>query len=148
MEMSSGAGAGAAAAGGIGMAGSLGIGAGIGLLKGLLIDGPAAERQRKLQAATARFSPWTGLKPEPVKEADTVGDVLQGGTQAAMLQQSMQNAAADRGLKDAQSKWLNAGGTPQYTAAMTQTAPQNPNFMYGPDSQVPTGYKSKWLGSF
>lgn len=147
MEMSSGAGAGAAAAGGIGMAGSLGIGAGIGLLKGLLIDGPAAERQRKLQAATARFSPWTGLKPEPVKEADPAGSAATFGVQGMGIQQSLQNSAAQQKLLEAQSNWLNAGGAPQYTAAMN-AVPQNPNFTYSPDSQVPTGYKSKWLGSF
>lgn len=72
-----------------------GIGAGGGLLKSFLSDQPRAERQRKLAAETARYSPWTGMNPQAVQEADPFGSALQFGTTGAMLGQGLQSQAAN-----------------------------------------------------
>lgn len=50
-----------------------------GLLKGQLIDKPRERRDRTLAAETQRYSPWTGLRANPVREADPFGSMLQGG---------------------------------------------------------------------
>lgn len=95
------------------------IGAGAGLLKSEAIDAPKADRQRKLAAETQRYSPWTGLKANPVQEADPVGSALQFGATGAQLSSGMQNADAQKGLMEAQTNWLNKGGKPQYAAALS-----------------------------
>lgn len=58
------------------------IGAGLGMLKSELFDRPKEQRERNLQAATAALSPWTGMKAQPVKEADAMAAALQGGMAA------------------------------------------------------------------
>lgn len=97
------------------------IGAGAGLLKAEAVDAPAASRQRTLAAATQRYSPWTGLKADPVKDADPAGSMLQFGATGAALGQGMQNATAQQGLAQAQTRWLNSGGSPMYTQAAGAT---------------------------
>lgn len=62
-----------------------------GLGKSLLIDAPKADRQRKLAAETARYSPWTGMAPQQVEEADPIGSAMQFGTTGAMLGQGIEN---------------------------------------------------------
>lgn len=98
------------------------IGAGTGLLKSELIDRPKEGRQRALAAETARMSPWTGLKPEPIQEADPFGSAIQGGMSGASFGQNMEDQASKKQLMEAQTSWLNRGGAPQYTAA-TSVAP-------------------------
>ena len=66
--------------------------AGLGLIKGLTLDKSKADRQRKLAAETARYSPWTGMAPSAVEEADPFGSAMQGGVSGAMLGQGVQNA--------------------------------------------------------
>ncbi len=65
------------------------IGAGMGYLKN-----QEAKRQenadRELAAATIENSPWTGMKPNPIRRAgSTMGSVFGGGVQGAMLGQSL-----------------------------------------------------------
>lgn len=60
-----------------------------GLAKSAAIDVPAAARQRKLAAATQRFSPWTGMQAGPVKEADPLGSALSFGLTGLSLDQNM-----------------------------------------------------------
>lgn len=76
------------------------IGGGSMLLKSELIDAPKAERQRKLAAETQRYSPWTGLKANPVQEADPFGSTLQGAAAGA-------SAGSQMKLQNAQADWLN-----------------------------------------
>lgn len=64
----------------------LAVGAGLGLLK-YGADAQKEKKDRELQAATARLSPWTGMHPGAVKSADLLGNVLQGGTAGAMFGQ-------------------------------------------------------------
>ena len=61
----------------------LAIGGGLGLGKHALEAGAAA-RDRKLQAETARYSPWTGLKPQKTQDPNIFGNLLQGATVASM----------------------------------------------------------------
>jgi hypothetical protein len=95
----------------------LAIGLGAGLLKSEAIDRPAANRQRKLAAETQKYSPWTGLKAEEVKEPNAMGDMLTFGATGAQLGAGLQNAEASKGLMKAQQNWLSRGGSPMYTAA-------------------------------
>lgn len=56
-----------------------------GLLKSELVDKPRARKDRQLQAKTAELSPWTGMKPSAVKEADPFGTALQFGSAGALM---------------------------------------------------------------
>lgn len=71
------------------------IGAAAGGLKSAAIDAPAAARERKLQAATTAFSPWTGLKGAAPRNVDPFGNMLKFGATGAGLEQSI--GAADQG---------------------------------------------------
>jgi hypothetical protein len=74
--------------------GMAGIMAALGLAKSAFVDAPAAERQRQLAAETMRYSPYTGMTPNAVKEADPFGSAFQFGfTGAALGQGAEQNQA-------------------------------------------------------
>lgn len=62
------------------------IGALVGLAK-TYADQEKEKRQRKVEAETARWSPWTKMQPNPVHGADLFGNVLQGGTTGALFGQ-------------------------------------------------------------
>lgn len=55
------------------------------------VDRGKEERDRKLQAATALYSPWTGMQAQPVHEADLFGDVLQGATAGGQMGQNVES---------------------------------------------------------
>lgn len=76
------------------------IGAGAGLLKSQLVDKPKEERERRIAVAQARYSPWTGIKPQEVQEADPFGSMFQGGTAGLALGQGMDTANAQQGYQD------------------------------------------------
>ena len=91
---------------------TIGLLAGAGLLKSELVDRPREERQRQQAANTMRYSPWTGMAPNAVQEADPFGSAIQGGLTGAMLSQSQQKIDADiasQKAKDAAERSL-AGG--------------------------------------
>jgi hypothetical protein len=76
---------------------TIGLLAGLG--KSMLVDQPKEQRQRKLASQTQLYSPWTGLKAQPVQDADTFGSALQGVTAGAMYKQGQQaNDRADQEL--------------------------------------------------
>lgn len=89
----------------LGLMGGLALG---GLTKSLAIDAPRADRQRKLQAETTRYSPWTGLTGQAPQEADPFGSTMQGLTGGAMLGSSMNAANKANALTDAQTAYLDA----------------------------------------
>jgi len=61
------------------------LGVGGGAAKHITTDVPIAEKQRKLQGATTRYSPWTGMEaPEP-SQPNLFGNILQGGVTGAQL---------------------------------------------------------------
>lgn len=108
----------------------LAIGAGAGLLKSELVDKPKENYQRKLAAATQRYSPWTGLKAGPIELADPLGSALQYGTTGAQMGNAYNMSQAQQG-------WLNRGGSPTYTASMNGNQPAGynglqPDFLAGP----------------
>ena len=81
-------------------------GAGLGLAKSAFIDKPQADKQRKLAAATAAYSPWTGMTPQMPKDVDYLGPALQAGMTGAMLGQSMQSAENATQLGKLQQQYL------------------------------------------
>jgi hypothetical protein len=89
-----------------------------GLLKSELVDQPREERDRKLAGATQRYSPWTGLKANPIREADPVGTAMQFGTTGLMLGNNAQALEQQKALQAAQVGWLNRGGSAVTSAAM------------------------------
>lgn len=59
------------------------LGGGLGAVKHFAADAPIAEKQRKIQGATTRYSPWTGMKaPEP-SQPNLFSSVFQGGLAGA-----------------------------------------------------------------
>lgn len=80
----------------------LAIAAGVSLLKDKLVDQPRADRQRKLAAATQRFSPWTHLTADPVKDPNPLGDALTAGVTGAMVGQGIENSQAQNAFLDRQ----------------------------------------------
>lgn len=68
------------------------IGAGVGAAKSELIDRPREERQRKMAAEMAIYSPWTGMDATKMipGETDAFGSALQGATSGMMMGQGMQ----------------------------------------------------------
>lgn len=64
------------------------LGAGLGVAKSELFDRPREARQRKAAAATAQWSPWTGMRPGAVQEADPFNAALQGALAGAVFGQA------------------------------------------------------------
>lgn len=103
------------------------IGAGVGVGKNLLFDAPRERKDRELAAATARYSPWTGMQPQQVQRADMLGNAMQGGMTGAMLGQSMDAQASQKGLIDAQkSAGVAASQGAPGSAPMANAAPYQP----------------------
>ena len=65
------------------------VGAMMGAAKHYMADVPAEEADRKLAAETARYSPWTGMKPGQIKRANGVGTITQGAATGALLGSSL-----------------------------------------------------------
>lgn len=106
----------------------------VGAAKSEVIDRPKENRARKLKAETQRYSPWTGLKGEEVKEADPFGSALQFGASGASMGSAMEQANLDKALADR----LNTGGSLGGTGANLAARDRNPwNF----------GSKSSYLGT-
>lgn len=87
---------------------TIGVMAGLGLAKSELIDRPREERQRRQAANTMRYSPWTGMAPGAIQEADPLGTAMESGLTGAMLSQNQQKLDAGK-AKDAAEANL-AGG--------------------------------------
>lgn len=65
-----------------------------GAAKSEVIDKPKEQRDRKLAAETIRWSPWTGMHPGPIQQADPAGSAVNWGLMGAQLGQSQANSAA------------------------------------------------------
>lgn len=123
---------------------ALAIGAGVGLLKSEMIDRPKEQRQRALAASTQRYSPWTGLKANPIQEADPVGSALTYGSTGAQMGANMQDSAAKNNLMNAQSQWLK--NNPSSYSAAAPMATGAGSYNYSPGIMAPTSYNSPWYG--
>lgn len=60
--------------------------AGLGGVKGIA-DMVKEGKDRDVQAATTKWSPWTGMKAEAPKRADLIGNVMQGGMAGLLMNQ-------------------------------------------------------------
>ena len=96
------------------------IGAGAGLLKSVAVDAPREGRDRKLQAARIRYSPFKAVPLNQIRESDPFGSALSFGATGASLGsnisaakgQEATNAAVLKNL-DAQTEYYkNVGWTP------------------------------------
>jgi hypothetical protein len=68
----------------------VGLGMGLlGLMKSKSIDEPRANRERDLAAKTQELSPWTGLRANPVNEANPLDDFMQYGATGLMIGDKM-----------------------------------------------------------
>lgn len=123
------------------------IGLGAGLGKSMLIDQPREERQRQLEATKALYSPWTGMQPGQVQEADPFGSAMQGAMAGLMYeQQAGQQKLGQELLKkqgqliDAQTGMYNqmasAGRSPAVVAGASQ-APSAIEQGLGPAMPMP-----------
>lgn len=54
-----------------------------------------AERDRKVQSATTRYSPWTGMVAKAPEDSNLFGQLLQGGLTGAMVGQGYEQLAAN-----------------------------------------------------
>lgn len=89
-------------------------GSALGMMKGNK-DEQQAERDRKLAAETVRYSPWTHLQAQPVKEANKMGDVMQGAMQGYAMDQNMAAAKETSALNQAKIGWYNRGAGGAYS---------------------------------
>lgn len=96
----------------------LAIAAALALAKDQLVDRPAANRKRKVEAIKEEGSPWTHEKGNAVDDPDTLGTVMQYGTVGANLGQGYVDAQAAKdynqanlNYRNAQTARLNTGGS-------------------------------------
>lgn len=131
----------------------LAIGAAAGIAKAQE-DKKKAARQRNAEAATAAYSPWTGMKPNAVQEGSgNLEGALQGASTGAALGQGMEgaeNAAAmnksQMDVNTATADYYNRAGGPKTmiaggAAAAPQigTAYQMQPSLAGPEANVAAG---------
>lgn len=107
------------------------LGLGVGALQGAQ-QAKQAERDRQLQAQTALWSPWTGMAPQKVQEANMLGSIAGGGLTGAGLDQNMAAAKSQDAMNSAQLKKL--GAETDYLNSLTAPPPQ---------SIAPTGMASQ-----
>lgn len=84
----------------------------VGVAKSEFVDKPQADKQRKLAAATQQYSPWTGLKAQPVKEADPLGSALSFGATGAQINNGMKQTDINSKLAD---RAMQGGSSPGYS---------------------------------
>lgn len=120
------------------------IGAGVGGAKGMFIDRPREQRQRKLAAETIRYSPWTGMSPKNYEEADLLGSTMQGGMAGAGLGMNMEDFQSRKALRDAQLGWYQAGSNPYRSTSGPRSLGVDMDFNSGGEGSWET-YRRKYL---
>jgi hypothetical protein len=88
-----------------------------------LVDADREGRQRRLAAEKARMSPWTGIKPNEVEEADPIGNTLQAVTTGISLGQGIENAGMANDLRAAEIDYLKSMTPEAFKAAAPEVAP-------------------------
>lgn len=122
-------------------------GAGVGLLKSELIDKKKEERDRQLAATTQRLSPWTGLKANPIKEADPFGSALQGAAFAGNMKQSIDKNAGDLAEQKARTGWLDRQGQQPNTFGAMRSEGPNMASMNGQGNWTENNFQQPEFGS-
>lgn len=110
------------------------IGGGAGLGKSLFFDAPREESDRKLAASTQRYSPWTGLKANPIRESDPLGSAMQFGTTGAMMAQNVETADQSNALSKSMQKYYEQGGPATFMMAPGAQGAPNAGGGRGPAS--------------
>lgn len=110
------------------------LGGGLGLTKGVL-DGEKERKDRKQQAETARWAPWTGMQPTAVKRADPIGSTMQGGLAGGMFaganHAQLASAMAPEAGTEAAAEVAGGGGMSAAAPAQSfapAMSPNNPNY--------------------
>lgn len=111
------------------------IGAAAGLAKSELVDRPKEERQRKLAAATQRYSPWTGLQAQGVQEADPLGSSIAFGGAGYQMGLGAENQSVNRTIADSMvaknAAEMAAMATPKAMPQAGYAAPQSQYSLMG-----------------
>jgi len=118
------------------------IGALVGAGKNFLFDQPRENRQRQLAATQAAYSPWTGIQPGAIQEADLFGSSLQGATLGGLWDKmggKLEDEMGDKGTTTVARSTQAAAGAKPNTASLgaqyMQQAPQAP--MQNPMNPMP-----------
>lgn len=124
---------------------ALALGAALGAAK-YASDEEAAKRQRNLQAQLTTYSPWTGIKPESVKDPSAIGDVMQGMAGLGQLQQANQSAQSNQKLQDALTSSLQSGGGSQAASSPALAYAMNAKkYNLGVNPQFGAQSQNPWL---
>lgn len=112
-------------------------GAIIGLGKGYM-DSKKEDKDRKIQAETTRYSPWTHMQAAAPQRADFLGSAMQGGMTGAAMGQNVNNSNQQNALLQSQQNYWDkmlkqqtapapqmAGGYAGYGAGI----PQRPDYV-------------------
>ena len=84
-----------------------------GAVKSKMVDEPKERRDRELAAETQRYSPWTGLKANPIREANMFDSAMKYGATGASMGQANQQAEYDKALLD---NLKGGGGSVRHTS--------------------------------
>lgn len=128
----------------------LAIAAALALAKDKLVDEPAAQRKRKLAAATDRYSPWTGQHGGQVNDPNYIGDAMSAGATGAMIGQGITNSNAQNDFLKGMTP--SSGVDPNLKDSNSFMAGQNPyegaNAKLNADAGLKTGgYSNSSLNS-
>jgi hypothetical protein len=117
-------------------------GAILGLGKGML-DKKKEDADRKIQAETTRYSPWTHMQAAAPQRADLLGSTMQGGMTGAAMGQNMNSQNQQNALLDAQKNYWERMMASQPTAGTGQAAgPSLAEYRMGQSAMSPNGWRS------
>lgn len=101
-------------------------GAGLGAYKGYQ-DNKREQKDREIAAATARYSPWTGMQPQAVRRSEgVVGGAAQGGMSGAMLGQNINAMNGQQAQQDAMTNYYKSQTPPPSAAPSAAPAASSP----------------------
>lgn len=133
----------------------LAIASALALAKNEMIDKPAAARKRQYEAATAAYSPWTGMQSSFVPDPNALGQVLQYGGAGAAIGSSIHGTNADANLENAAAGKLSTDPQANSLGAMDMSqklGDQSKNFSTNmaaspamAPSAAPTGKDPAWF---
>ena len=63
---------------------------------------------RRMAAETARYSPWTGMQPGQIRQANLQNNVMQGAMAGGMMGMNVNQMNQGNALMDAQTNYYNS----------------------------------------
>lgn len=92
------------------------------------------DSDRKLASATQRYSPWTGMQANQIRNANSsFGDVFSGGLGGAMMGQSLSKGMAGFG-KGAEGTTMAGGGLSDAESMQSMSPDDKLNFQMDPNN--------------